>query len=108
MKNQIHWNLHKKQWTSHTYKHCSIASTILVEGDWKTEVKPTRRTNSRGWVVCDHKQVTLNPSDEQIYSKYRIAKRLMYDKISQRFNIESGQGLLFVPGRCFIIEEKRN
>lgn len=105
MKNKIHWNIFKRQWTSHTYKHCLQSDVVLVEGDWKTEVKPEYKTNPRGWIYCDHSQVTIDP-DQEVLNKFEKVKRLEYDKINMKFNFEEGTHLLCDKQGCFLLKER--
>lgn len=103
MKNIIHWNKHKKMWTSHTYKSCTQASVILVTGAWTTETKPNRKTNPRGWIVTDHTNVIIEPSQEQLFPLVKT-KQLFYDKTKFNFNIQEGTMLLFDSEGCFLIK----
>jgi hypothetical protein len=103
MKSITHWNKQKKQWTTHTYKGCTIAPKILVVGDWSTEIKPQRKTNPKGWIVSDNEQVIVNPKDE-LLSKFIKKEKLAYDKHNMEFSHNQGKHLLFDEDGCFIVE----
>jgi hypothetical protein len=96
----IHWNKQKKCWTIHTYKGCEWATHILIRGEWNTEVKPTKKTNPRGWVVVDRSQVEILDSKE---IPDNIGQQLIYDKYNMRFNIHNGINLLFLPNGAFLL-----
>jgi hypothetical protein len=104
MKNTIHWNIFMKQFTSHTYKGCANPDSILVVGKWSTEVKPERKDNPRGWVRCDHIQVTHNPSQEAM-EQYVKTQKLIYDKTLMEFNITEGNGLFCDKDGCWLLDK---
>lgn len=103
MKNIIHYCKQKKAWTSHTYKECTKAPSILVKGGWSTEVRPERKTNPRGWIVTNHTNVIINPVCEEVTS-YKLKQKLIYDKVNMTFNINQGQALLFNEEGAFVLE----
>lgn len=103
MKNIIHWCKPKKMWTSHTYKSCAKSPTILINGNWHTETKPNKKDNPRGWIVTDHTNVIINPSEE-ILESFRVTDKLTYDKSKIEFNINEGNYLLFNNNGCFLLE----
>lgn len=103
MKNIIHWNTQKKIWTSHTYKGCEWAATILINGPWKAECKPEKESNPRGWIVSTKEDVTLNPS-EDILRGFIKRERLVYQKEQVEFNINEGQALLFDEDGCHLLD----
>lgn len=105
IKNIIHWNIFKKTWTSHIYKSCTHPSVILVEGEWSTEVKPNKKSNPRGWVICDHTQVTHDPS-KKLLQQFSKTEQLTYDKINMKFNITEGDGLICDSTGCWLVERK--
>jgi hypothetical protein len=104
MKNIVHYCKRFKKWTSHTYKSCAKADVVLIINEWRTEIKPERKTNPRGWVVADDSQVILNP-DVAVLSKYRKVDKLLYDKHEMKFNIANGSNLLFDSEGCHILQE---
>lgn len=99
MKARLHWNVQKRQWTVHTYKGCEWSTYIRVTGDWTTELKPTNRSNPRGFVVCDRSQVEILQTLVLFPGPGYI--QLRYDKEAVRFNVESGTGLIFTPRGAF-------
>lgn len=107
MKNIIHWCKRKKMWTSHTYKSCTKSPVILVVGNWKAETKPNKQANPRGWIVADHTQVFINPSDE-ILKRFDKSDRLFYRKTDVEFTISEGEHLLFDRDGCFTLKENDN
>lgn len=104
MKLIIHWNKFQKQWTMHTYKSCELAKSILVIGGWKTEVKPEKKSNPRGWVVTDHENVIVNP-DSDCLNQFRKTYRLIFDKENISFNITEGEYLLFDESGCYVVQK---
>jgi hypothetical protein len=102
MKNIVHWCMAKKMWTSHTYKSCAKADSVLILGGWTTETKPNRKANPKGWVVTDHTNVVLNPTPEQL-SYFRKEARLIYNKEAVSFSEAEGTCLLFDNEGCFIL-----
>lgn len=104
MKNIVHYCKRFKKWTSHTYKTCAKADVVLIINEWRTEVRPERKANPRGWVVADSSQVLLNP-DTAVLNKYRKVGRLLYNKNDMKFNVTSGDNLLFDEEGCHILQE---
>lgn len=92
-------------WTSHTYKSCAKAGTILVFGEWRTEVKPQRRSNPKGWVVADHIDVILNP-EKHLINQFHKTHKLLYNKEEVSFNIQYGKYLLFDEEGCTLLHMK--
>lgn len=104
MKNKVHWCKQKKMWTSHTYKACTKAKVILIDGDWSVETKPENKSNPKGWVFTDDSNVIVNPSDELLL-QLKTKSKLIYDKHDVKFNVEHGDMLLFNEFGCFIVEK---
>lgn len=102
MKNIIHYCKQKKKWTSHTYQSCAKAPSILVVGEWKTEVKPKRKSNPRGWITTDHTNVIINPEPSEV-DQFTKAQRLLYDKDNMMFNVNQGEALLFSEEGAFVL-----
>lgn len=103
MKLIIHWNKFQRMWTMHTYKSCKLAKNILVIGKWKTEVKPNRKSNPRGWVVTEHHNVIVDP-DPSLLGQFEKVSRLIYDKSNVHFNINEGEYLWFNEEGCFVVQ----
>lgn len=104
MKNIVHWNKQKRVWSSHTYKGCEWAPVVLIDGPWKTECKPEKVNNPKGWVVSLKEDTILNPSEDLI-NKFKKQARLVYNKEEVAFNINSGQALLFDRDGCHVLKE---
>lgn len=102
MKAMVHWNIFEGRWTVRTYKTCARHSVVLVK-NWKTEVKPTKKDNPRGWVYADHTDVTINPDLQMLKSLVKKDK-LLYNKHVMHFNIKEGDLLLCDDDGCFIAE----
>ena len=105
MKNIIHFNQQERTWSSHTYLGCERAPRILVAGVWRTECKPERKYNPRGWVVTQKEDTILNPTEDVLKDFVKL-DRLMYDREKVTFNITSGEALLFDETGCYVV--KRN
>lgn len=104
MKNIIHWCKPKQMWTSHTYKACTKSPIILIDGNWKTETRPEKKANPKGWIVTDHNSVIINP-DESIIHKFQKTDELFYDKQDISFSHTAGKHLLFDGKRCFLVKK---
>lgn len=102
MKLIIHWNKFKRMWTMHTYKSCTYAKNILILGEWRTEVKPNRKSNPRGWVVTEHDNVIVDPGPSLV-RQFQKVSQLIYDKKNVCFNINEGDYLLFDEEGCFVV-----
>lgn len=107
MKNVVHWCMQKRMWTSHTYKSCAKSKIILIDGKWSIETKSNKKANPKGWVVTDHSNVIINPSEDTLMNIQPIEK-LIYDKQNVKFNIEEGSMLLFNEYGCFLVEKLEN
>lgn len=106
MKSITHWCKRKKMWTNHTWKSCTKSPAILIEGSWTAETKPLRKSNPRGWIVADHTQVVINPTND-VLDRFYIGEPLKYDKTQVKFSHEEGTHLLFNEKGCFLLREKR-
>jgi hypothetical protein len=104
IKYRIHWNLIKKQWTGHTYKSCINPDVILVTGEWTTELKPNRKTNPRGFVICDSDDVIHNP-EADILNQYIKIRKLTYNKQNISFNYNAGNYLMCDSSGCWLMEK---
>jgi hypothetical protein len=92
----------KKKWTSHTYKSCTKADTVLILGNWFAETKPNRKANPKGWITTDHSNVVYNPTPEQL-SYFQKEARLIYNKNEVAFSHTEGTCLLFDNEGCFLL-----
>ena len=105
MKNKVHYCKRFKMWTSHTYKSCTKAQVVLVTGKWKTEVKPEKQSNPRGWIYADHSKIKINPNENDLVG-FKKTNKLIYDKKNMSFNINHGDYLLFDnDGFCYLLEK---
>lgn len=106
MKSIVHWCKQKKMWTNHTYLSCVKSPVIFINGYWWVETKPLRKSNPRGWIVTDHTQVTVNPSNE-LLARFEKVELLLFDKTQVKFSHEDGTHLLFDEKGCFLLREKQ-
>jgi len=96
----------RKTWSIQNRKSKVTAGTLLLNGQWGTEVKPERRENPKGFVTTNgSNDIIINPASE-IIDKFVMVKKLIYDKTNVNFNVEQGEGLYFAEdGNCYIIEK---
>jgi hypothetical protein len=104
MKFKIHRCNCRKIWSVQSRNKKITAKSILLTGNWTTELKPERRLNPRGFVITKHPQdIIENPSNELVDQFIKMTK-LIYDKKTVTFNVESGEYLFFAEdGTCFIL-----
>lgn len=97
----------RKLWSIQNRKRKQTAQSILLIGDWTTEIKPERSRNPKGFVATtESRKLVLNPSIELIEKYIKITK-LMYNPADVSFNIISGRNLYFTEeGACFLLKEK--
>ncbi|WP_336775334.1 hypothetical protein [Paenibacillus sp. MMO-58] len=113
-KTLIHYYLQKDCWSIHVKSCCYQGHYVIVQGPWETEVKPTRKSNPRGWVTARSHQVTYFCKEDAALSDNHLAlqdalkragDRLQYDKVNMTFNHTQGNGgLLFTPEGAFILQ----
>jgi hypothetical protein len=102
MKARIHWNTQRRMWTIHTYKGCEWGHFLSIQGPWVVETKPSNRTNPRGFVVCDRKQINVFPLghfNPDVLGRHR----LIYNKEDVSFNFGYGRGAYFTPHGAYVI-----
>lgn len=106
MKCKIHRCNCRKVWSIQNRKTKTIATTVLLNGEWFAELKPERKCNPKGFVVTNQNQdIIINPNQEFIGQFQRIAK-LIYDKEKVDFNILKGKYLYFAEdGTCYILKK---
>ncbi|QHW35577.1 hypothetical protein GZH47_32345 (plasmid) [Paenibacillus rhizovicinus] len=112
----IHYYLQKKCWSIHMKSCCYQGHFVIVDGFWGTEVKPSRKSNPRGWVTARSHQIlffTVEESDlpenQDALSdaQQRLGERLRYDKEHMTFNVDRGTGgLFFSPKGAFTLLPK--
>jgi hypothetical protein len=81
-----------------------MAKSVLLNGNWTTELKPERRLNPRGFVITNEAHdIIENPPIELVNQFIKVTK-LIYDKKTVNFNITSGEYLFFAEdGTCYIL-----
>lgn len=109
----VHYYLQKDCWSIHVQPCCYHGHYVLIEGAWGTEVKPSRKSNPRGWGTTRSHQLTFFCAEEADKPEYRRLlleaeqrkyERLRYDKVNMSFNIPYGtDGLLFTPNGAFTL-----
>jgi hypothetical protein len=106
MKYKIHRCNCRKVWSVQNRKTKTIASSLLLIGQWKTELKPERKHNPKGFVITHHSQeIIFNPSHELI-GQYERVDKLHYDKKKVVFNVNHGEYLHFTEeGICYILKK---
>ncbi|RFU65228.1 hypothetical protein [Peribacillus glennii] len=107
MKSRIHRCNCRKLWSVQNRKTTITASTVLLYGEWNTEVKPERITNPKGFVTTIHsEEIILNPANDVIM-QFKKEGRLLYDKKDVDFNVASGQYLYFAEdGTCYMLSKR--
>jgi hypothetical protein len=107
MKYKIHRCNCRNIWSVQCRKKKITAKSVLLNGNWTTELKPERSLNPKGFVITDQAQnIIENPSLELIDRFIKVTK-LIYDKKTVNFNINSGKYLFFAEdGTCYILLKK--
>ncbi len=106
MKYKIHRCNCRKVWSVQNRKTKTVASTVLLNGEWSAELKPERKGNPRGFVITNKSQdIILNPASELV-GQFELAEELIYDKKKVDFNILKGKYLYFAEdGACYILKK---
>ncbi|MEO2077025.1 MAG: hypothetical protein ABGX20_16780 [Bacillus sp. (in: firmicutes)] len=109
MKHKIHRCNCRKVWSVQNRKTRSTASSLLLDGHWKAELKPERISNPKGFVTTDNSQsIIFNPPPE-LLEQYATVDKLIYDKTNVDFNLAHGESLYFAEdGSCFILKKRRS
>lgn len=101
MKAKIHFK--RGQWRYKTCKGEAYSPYFIIRGKWETLCKPNKRTNPRGFVICQHTQIKAHewlPDASTIRGK----PKLCYDLEKRSFNATSGDnGIVFTPYGAFIL-----
>lgn len=105
MKARIHWNKQRRCWTVHTYKGCEWGTNIEIVGPWMTETKPNSRSNPRGFVVCERKQIVIH---DKVNSQWYHGWPLFYDKDTVWFNFIRGRNAYFTLNGVFVHNGERS
>jgi hypothetical protein len=108
MKWKIHRCTCREVWALQNRKRKVTAETILLKGEWKTELKPERRCDPKGFVTTlNPDEVILNPAIEDVEQFTQISK-LIYDKMNVEFNQSDGQYLFFAnDGSCYMLNKRQ-
>ncbi|MEH7298764.1 hypothetical protein [Neobacillus drentensis] len=106
MKYKIHRCNCRKVWSIQNRKTKTIASSLLLDGHWKAELRPERMSNPKGFVTTNNSQaIIFNPSLELV-EQYVTVDKLIYDKKNVDFNVDHGDSLYFAEdGSCFILKK---
>jgi hypothetical protein len=108
MKCKIHRCNCRKVWTIQNRKSKITAQSILLIGEWFTELKPERRCEPKGFVSTKmSREIIYKPTDKYL-EKFSIVDKLIYDKQNVNFNIKNGKCLFFAEdGTCYILKEEK-
>jgi hypothetical protein len=106
MKLKIHRCNCRKTWSIQNRKSRMTAKSILLNGEWKSELRPERKRNPKGFVITNEIQdVIINPGKELIEQFSKVTK-LIYDKGGIDFNVRTGKYLFFAEdGACYILKK---
>ncbi|MBY0099211.1 hypothetical protein [Mesobacillus maritimus] len=102
------WKIHRcncrEVWAIQSRKKKMTADTILLKGDWMTELKPERHRNPKGFVTTlNTEEVILDPSQEVVH-QFTKGPKLIYDKKNVDFNQKNGKYLYFAAdGTCYML-----
>ena len=88
------WKIHRcncrKVWAIQSRKSKITANTILLNGNWLTQLKPEGSCNPRGFVTTlKSNEIILNPATELVEQFVKVPK-LIYDKRNANFNQNKG------------------
>ncbi|WP_026692065.1 hypothetical protein [Peribacillus kribbensis] len=104
MKCKIHRCNCRKTWSIQNRKMKIIAKSILLNGEWVTEVKPDRRLNPKGFVITNSTQDIITDPPAELLRQFKTATKLLYNKNRVEFNINSGKFLWFAEnGSCYLL-----
>jgi len=104
------WKIHRcncrKIWSIQNRKKKIIAKSILLNGNWTTEVKPNRRVDPKGFVITnDTHDIIIDPPIE-LLTQFKKATKLIYNKNTVEFNIKYGEFLWFEEdGSCYLLNK---
>lgn len=108
MKCKIHRCNCRKVWSIQNRKSKITAQSILLIGEWFTELKPERRCEPKGFVSTKmSREIIYNPTDKYL-ENFKIVDKLIYDKKNVNFNIKNGKCLFFAEdGTCYILKKEK-
>ncbi|WP_394238386.1 hypothetical protein [Niallia oryzisoli] len=107
MKSRIHRCNCRKTWSVQNRKRKMNASSILLSGDWTSELKPERKCDPKGFVTTTSSQdIIINPA-KQLVEQFEKTTQLIYDKQNIHFNVENGKYLYFAEdGSCYLLRKR--
>ncbi|MFP7297993.1 hypothetical protein [Neobacillus niacini] len=106
MKSKIHRCNCRKVWSIQNRKTKITANSILLTGEWFTELKPERKCDPKGFVTTKKSQEIFFNPPQQYLDKFIKVEKLIYDKHHVNFNIDKGKYLLFAEdGSCYILKK---
>jgi hypothetical protein len=107
MKSQIYRCNCRKTWSIQSRKQKLTVHSILLDGEWGTELKPERKNNPKGFVTTiESGDIILNPPKELLLNYSKISK-LVYDKENVNFNMTRGKYLFFAEdGACYVLMKR--
>ncbi|MFD0049694.1 hypothetical protein ACFVHQ_10240 [Actinomycetes bacterium NPDC127524] len=105
MKGKIHRCNCQQLWSVQTRKSKITAQTVLLQGEWLTEVKPWRTSNPKGFVSTPYSEnIIINPADE-LLENFEPEEKLLYDRHRVWFNLTAGEHLYFArDGSCYVLK----
>lgn len=104
MKCKIHRCNCRKIWSVQNRKKKIIAKSILLNGNWITEVKPDRRLDPKGFVITNYTQDIITDPPMELLMQFKKVTKLIYNKNTLEFNIKSGKFLWFAEdGSCYLL-----
>jgi hypothetical protein len=108
MKTKIYRCNCRRVWSVQNRKSNFTASSILLSGNWTTELKPERSCNPRGFVVTERsREIIKNPPDEMV-KEFVMLDKLVYNKAEITFNVKNGEYLYFADdGTCYLLKKKK-
>lgn len=106
MKCKIHRCNCRKVWSIQNRKSKTTAQSILLIGEWFTELKPERICEPKGFVTTKQNQEIIYNPTKKYLEKFIIIDKLIYDKKNVNFNIKFGNSLFFAEdGTCYVLKE---
>ncbi|MBT2755453.1 hypothetical protein J7E71_05705 [Mesobacillus foraminis] len=92
-------------WSVQTRRGKITAQSILLTGEWTTELRPDRSCNPKGFVTTLQSRDIIVDPDLGLVKPFEKASKLIYDKHLVEFNISQGKYLFFAEdGSCYILK----
>jgi hypothetical protein len=106
MKCKIHRCNCRKIWSIQNRKKRITAKSILLNGNWTTEVKPDRRLDPKGFVITNDTQEIITDPPMELLKQFKKVTKLIYNKNTVEFNIQFGEFLWFAEdGSCYLLNK---